>query len=125
MQFDEKDRRIFKYNDGKKDKYIDPMVVEVALLEQFQAEDIQTVMKNLSDETIPDIITLPLSIKFAKAIAKVFNLELVNEDTGEGLTVMEVIEVWSQFNDFLSGVKKNTETGPLLSQPMAFPQGSK
>ncbi len=114
--FSEKERSIFKYFNGKKEVFGDPIAIHRRLLtcDNFDLA---------GDFKLVDALSKPIAQKspgFAKeglqafdrlvsACRKAFKLPAFDEETGEGLVEEEIIQLFAEFGLFVDEIKKKQE----------------
>lgn len=108
-------KNIFKYNNGERDVFGDPILIETrffkTLMEQGNPESI---LKNLGEEN--HALREDAINKFVPAVMAAFKVKPLDEETGDGLTVSQMIDLYSDYFQWYAGVKKNTEDTPNSSQ---------
>jgi len=107
---DVSEREIFKYHDGVRDRYGDPLAI-ARKLKTNQHGDIETLA------TLCDDFQEPEASQFIEVVRKAFGLPDWNDQDGSGLTDSEVVELFGKFADYIEGLKKNTSPGPISSPP--------
>lgn len=115
---DQPKKNIFKYFNGIKTIYADPFELDWRMQDATKMEtSIDTKDSWLSPT--PDsegnfdkqqIALLNEAYHFyIPILVKVFKLKAFNEDTGEGMTGEEIIDLWSSYLSWRFDLKKNTE----------------
>jgi hypothetical protein len=134
MQEDEA-RRIFRFNDGTKDRCADPLMIDLKRRRASSAIDYEIEMRNffgpewLPDwrfkKQLPDGITEDTAREAdnrqAEAEEKLlpvwyaaFGCQPI-DDEGNGTTALEIIRIQTEFSEFEADVKKNTDVLPSES----------
>lgn len=110
-----KDRRIFRYWDGSKERYVDPMVVLDRLL-KIEADFDSLAVKAEHEGDVKAILELMSACREALDIAP-----YAEDDEGNatGLLDGEVIEVFKEYQDFITDVKKNIDSKQNLPNSTA------
>lgn len=108
---------IYKYNNGSKDVYVDPLLIQYRFNKSAELEDVDTLFGWISqrdDEngksTDDGRLQVEGAIRLAPHIARAFDVPMVDPDTGEGFTSLQLINMWSDYIDYMISVKKNTES---------------
>ena len=112
--------RIFEYEMAGKKKYGDPLVINKRIGKSLGADDFNTIWKGaLLEAKEGEVLSQPAKelksmnedriIEIARAA---FNAPPIDEDTGLVVSEREVFAALLSFMNFMSDVKKNTETLP-------------
>lgn len=99
-----KEREIFRYHDGERDRAADPIVVFRKMAEhpEFKLE------QHIAELQIEDPKIQNEASRIAVAATReIFGLNPWTEDNETGLTEMETLEVLSQFIVYVEQLKKN------------------
>jgi hypothetical protein len=139
-------RNIFKFNDGKTDRAVDPIVVEMDYRAACEGVDIDSVMVNFSgpewlgpesdDDPTPKHVAMVAAGKLSAdavrvavrlqdqatrdlipVICKTFGLKTVAQDQEYGLTYGDIITIFATWLQFINVVKKNTEPSAASPPP--------
>lgn len=103
-------RAFFRFHDGRRWRYVDPFKAwrELNNHPDFDfASQLKFVDVGESDSTEACV----------KALCGVFAVERWNEQTGDGLTDWELLNVLDAFYQYCAAVKKNISPGPTESEP--------
>lgn len=100
---------IFPYNDGKQDRFGDPMRIE-RVLESHCGGSLYDLMQRSKSEN-PDLAN-PATDQILEAICKAFELEPFNAATGTGTTEEFQLALLDQFADWRSKKKANIDLPP-------------
>jgi hypothetical protein len=113
----QRQRAIFRYWDGQRERAIDPAVAYRGL----QTHPKYDPRKHPALAEAGDLESLDIMLG---AIREVFGLSpLVQDEQGRerGLTDRETLDLVLEFNDFLLGLKKSTSPTPISPPPTAPP----
>src|SRR5208282_2569908 len=110
-------KNIYKYNNGEKEVFADPMDIDIRFSKAMEMEDIDTVMGWLfpgyDEETKKwkgdDKLFLDAVNRVCPAIAVAFKVKPFDENTGEGFLKGSLINMYSQYLNWMANLKKNTE----------------
>lgn len=106
------EREIFHYHDGKRERHIDPLVA----WERYQSFDLQeqdfAAVGRGDAESIARVLD---------AASQTFGVTHYDEATGIGLTRHELAELFYQFFEYVSHIKKKHEWLPITWRPTTAP----
>ena len=106
-------RNIFKYWDGYKTVYGDPLAIAQAIdLDSEYRSDIHPAQSQ-SENSKQAAAAMNVCLA---AYRRAFKLKEYNSATGKGLTESEIISLHWDFCDYLDGLKKNISE-PVTTQP--------
>lgn len=112
--FTEEDTQIYKYWDGEKYAYTDPIEIQINL--EANDPDFKSNFKVLFD-----LVQISKDKDAAKEIVKLgramFNIKDPNESNGVGLTSMGVMLIVMDFINWIDNLKKNIEDTPTSVLP--------
>jgi hypothetical protein len=121
-------RRVFKYYDGEKEVYGDPLALRTEIFIATNG-DPDGLSKKVFTVLAPDTPTDQILEAFraqkqiAEIVMRVFNMKPFDPATGSGATIEHCHMTWRLFGRFLAGEKKNTVNSPTESPSTAGPQG--
>lgn len=104
-------RGLFRYHDGRRWRYGDPFLIW-RRLQNHEKCNLETMAPELDEGKEPE------STIVLEAIAEVFGVQRWNDETCTGLIDWELVALLSQLDEFLEGLKKNINPGPISSPPM-------
>lgn len=114
------ERGIFRYHNGSKYVYGDPLAIEDRMRKAAQGHQddmeflpYESVLKNLDSDS-PDLY-IDATGRIVPIIAAGFKVKPLDEDTGEGLTRAQMLNLLISFFNFADAVKKNIEGSPNRS----------
>lgn len=104
-----RDRALFAYRDGTRERYADPAEVWRKLLNHPTMNFVD--MMPLAEQGQEPEVSVVLD-----ALAEIFDVDRWDESTGRGLTNWETLDLVHQFDAYLNALKKNisTQRMPLL-----------
>ena len=105
---EKKDREIFRYFDGKRDRSIDPLPVWRAMWDDPDTFDPKVDVQEAEEGN------WDRSVAF---VTKHFDVQPFDPETEEGLTTYEITDVLYQFFKFIEEVKKKRVTTLISSPP--------
>lgn len=118
--FSDKQRKIFKYHDGTKTKFGDPMKISERLYGSYGKDSTMSLdwemIKNFQElkSEKAGVDALHAIERLYEHILRSFNLKPLNEEDGTGVTVEESLELIAEFGNYLEEVKKNSVVMPDL-----------
>ena len=106
----QRQRAIFWFWDGRRERCIDPMIPFRALAQhdKFDPE---------STPALIDLGNLEAMGLTADAVRQAFRIEALGEAGTRGLTESECVQLLIQFLDWMSGIKKKRGTSPTSMEP--------
>jgi hypothetical protein len=137
-------RKIFKYFNGEKEVFADPMVIERRFQKACESVDINTIIGMVAgpewlgqiartDEEgksydsagnfLPEVTAASVKIAIDRQNEGIEELLPVLYETfglkplqgdGTGTTTEEILDAYSSYNEFVASLKKNTENEPSL-----------
>lgn len=108
---------VFKYDVDGKTLYGDPFEMEFTLREALPGVDVDAKLELLDDQKTTYFTTLKIFKDLSPGIYAMFGLPKFNPNDGTGWTLEQAIELWTDFLDWRSNVKKNTDLPPISPQP--------
>lgn len=107
------DRLIYRYSNGDRDMFGDPMVIKRTMIRLADGDLPGLIEKAVPPET-SDTGDVPSSIsqrvaaeeRLLKIIREAFHLPEIDPETGAGVTDSMVWRVWDDFGEFIMGEKK-------------------
>lgn len=120
--FDQADRDIYRYHDGSRERFGDPLAIEERLFRGLEDHDAEALDNQLESKE-PAIVYGALA-KLLPAARSAFRLAEFDEDTGAGLTREEVLAVLSGFLAWRDEKKEVAGDGPSSSGPTDTPPAS-
>ena len=123
------DRKIFRYNNGEKDVYVDPTELEYQLarldIDSFfsakrlsmlpEKEDGSLDIEAVSEEDIK--ILMDSYHEAEPRLREAFGVRPFDRETGEGMLFREIINLYSSFISWRNELKKNTAPPPNSPPP--------
>src|ERR1700734_494047 len=103
---EKQNKKIFKYHNGIKEVYADPFELDWRMQNEVKmTPNIDTIDSWLSPTPDPEgnfdsaqVALLNDAYHFyVPVLVKVFKLKSFDEDTGEGMTASEIIDLWSDY----------------------------
>jgi hypothetical protein len=110
-------RKIFKYFNGKKEVYGDPFVINMNFFRALDSENVESLFEKMDNKDIQGSEYEDTVLRILPGIKAGFGVSEVDPDTGEGLTVDEMVELFGDFLVWRADLKKNTETSPNGAAP--------
>jgi len=114
MMFTDKERKIFKYHDGTKDVYADPLAMNRKLRALMAGNPEKVVAAYNGDD---DIAADAAAEVFFPAIAEAFQVTRFNRLTGEGFVDEDLLKLWEMFQAWLLEKKNRAANSPTSSTP--------
>jgi hypothetical protein len=122
--------KIFKYFDGFNWIYGDPFEIDYKFQKASETEDVATLdswlrlprddegnlIESKCDEGVMRLYN-EAQYRYVPMVQKAFGLKPFNKVTGEGLTMSDVIDLWSSYLIWKFDLKKNTEDLPTAATP--------
>ena len=113
-------RRVFKYHDGEKEVYGDPLALRMKIFIATNGDPnslSNKVFVPLTHETPQEQLleAFRAQKQIAEIVQKVFNMKPFDPATGSGATIEHCQMIWRMFGRFLAGEKKNTVKLPTAS----------
>ncbi len=99
MWFMRRRRGLFRYHNGQRWVYADPLPLYRKVLKEAD----QLVVLGAAFDQQKD----PEASEFVQKLAGIFELARYNSETGRGLTDAEVVAVFQQFDAFLREIREN------------------
>ena len=119
--FTKRERAIYKYHNGEKAVYGDPLqlrrAVRIAAGEDPNRLCQRAGPLHQGGEVTPEEYETAhaAEAKLAEAIVKAFGLKAFDATTGEGVTHADCIDLWNDFCSWLQKKRTNTATTPTSS----------
>jgi hypothetical protein len=118
--YSDSEKRIFSFHNPEKNKrvYKDPYLLDIKIRKSFEKDDIEAIFGFIDQpgrlESVQKNIELYNMgiLRLAPLLYEPFGLHELNEETGEGTTVDEAINIYIEFMNFLENIKKNTDVTP-------------
>jgi hypothetical protein len=111
-----KERMIFRYHDGERVRYADPIVLQIKLEEEaLEWEEFVNLQQKMEQTGQADMAALSKMISIGR---KVFDIQEVHEVDGKlvGKTLLEVLDILADFMLFIASLKKMDESSPTLQK---------
>lgn len=107
------EKQIFRYFDGKKERGADPIKTFRAILSHPKF-NLQEHMASLMDDgpSADTAVQTEASQIAVDSVREIFGLTGWSEDTPDGLTEIETLEVLADFIIYMDGLKKNGNGQP-------------
>lgn len=104
-------RLLFTFWDGRRFRTIDPMRV--------MREVVAHPTINLDHGEFVDLGEEPYFSEWVRGLAEVYGVERFDPTTGRGLTDHEILNIFSDMEEYLYAIKKKLNPGPISSAPTA------
>jgi hypothetical protein len=111
-------KNVYKYFNGVKEVYADPFELDWRMQDATKMEpniDIKDQWLNPTPDDKGNLDRQQIALLndayhfYIPIVIKVFKLKQFDEDTGEGMTGSEIIDLWSQYLAWRFDLKKSTE----------------
>jgi hypothetical protein len=109
------EREIYHYQDGTKERRVDPLELHNRIEGDEQIDDWKAVAKRAFDGERDAILEM------VGLIRRAFQVEPFNEQTGAGLTMVECINLFDDWLSWIQTQKKSFAWLPIRSRPLAMP----
>lgn len=111
----DRERAIFCFHDGVKNVYVDPLAALAAIHEAALGlgKTLEDISRNMGSAN-PDL-SIPAETQAVLIVRQAFKLPEIDPSTGEGFTREFVMQLYSEFFDWLE--KKKTGTGVTPTSP--------
>jgi hypothetical protein len=110
-------RVVFRYWDGIQWRLGDPFALWRAILHHPRMNlDTMAAMLDRGEE--------PESTIVLDGLTEIFGLTRFDDRTGKGLTDWEIQNVLVAFEQYITGLKKSTDVGPMPSEPTDLPSSN-
>lgn len=139
--FSEQERKIFKYNDGQKDRYADPLAIRRALIRESGGQfwtwwddceepKAASFSSELTAEQLEHARALHASLyisaaaaqeRFLSVVRAVFKMPELNPDTGEGVVEDECWRVIREYDEFLEKNERAAGNSPTTLSAATLP----
>ena len=105
-----RERQLFRYWDGSRERAADPLVVYRSLDrdEEFNNQRHPYMVEAGDDEATGIML---------RAIQRAFDVTAYDEQAGTGLTQLEMLSLYGDFSGYCEGLKKNTSPSPTPPSP--------
>ena len=127
MQYQDADKRIFRYHDGAGEVHADPLELSLGIMTRMVNADELTrrikAVKPGSDDLEAVAAAAAATRELVAGIRDVFGLAPFDPKTGAGATAGHALAVWDRFQDFARALKKNTGPSPTTAPPTTPPPG--
>lgn len=114
--FNESQRLIFKYYNGEKAVYADPLEIERKVSVYLDDTTAGIIVKAAGGEAVPPMAEFEANNKLLAVIRKVFAMKPFDMETGQGAMEADCFLAWNQWCSFMDE-KKNPPEGPQSSPP--------
>jgi len=114
--FDERERKVFKYHDGEKDVWADPLAMSRKLRALMGGNPEKIVTQYNSDVQMDSDNAAEV---FFPAIAEAFQVKRFDRLTGDGFTDEDLLKTWEMFQAWLEAKKKRDANLPTSVMPTA------
>lgn len=117
--FSEKERAIFHYQYEGKTRYADPIKLQRLWFRAIKGRDLKSLLSQIeaenpeNDPQLDELADNAMEI-LLKAIAQAFGMKPLADD-GSGATEQEMLDVWSEFFQYLDQKKTQEENSQTCS----------
>ncbi len=127
--FKPEQRKIFKYHDGTRERWADPILIQMEIAKRIKEFDkleklvrLVAEKENLHEGYMPSEKDVEAINRFLDIICEIFKVKrlVIGSETPEGLTLPEINSIYYDFIDFVTELKN--DSGPSATSPQTTEQ---